>query len=159
MLGKIEGRGKGDDRGWDSWMASLTQWTWVWVNPRSWWWTGRPGVLRVAESRTRLSNWTDLNLGQSFSAHNTNPWESLFHLYFELPKNKKQRKGESAYGGLCVSVFPRHPVTIVLDTQEERKVQVGENRIKHIGRPWYCPFTNFIFLLEQWQKQIFTLRL
>ena len=56
MLGKIEGReergitgwlkegGEGDDRGWDGWMASLTQWTWVWVGSRSWWWTGRPGV-------------------------------------------------------------------------------------------------------------------
>ena len=37
--------GEGDDRGWDGWMASLTQWTWVWVNSGSWWWTGRPGVL------------------------------------------------------------------------------------------------------------------
>ena len=35
---------KGDNRGWDGWMASLTNWTWVWVN-WSWWWTGRPGVL------------------------------------------------------------------------------------------------------------------
>ena len=34
--------GEGDDRGWDGWMASPTQWTWVWVNSRSWWWTGRP---------------------------------------------------------------------------------------------------------------------
>ena len=38
--------GEGDDRGWDGWMASLTQWTWVWVNSRSWWWTGRPGMLQ-----------------------------------------------------------------------------------------------------------------
>ena len=37
--------GLGDDRGWDVWMASPTQWTWVWVNSRSWWWTGRPGML------------------------------------------------------------------------------------------------------------------
>ena len=37
MLGKIEGGGEGDDRGWDGWMASPTQWTWVWVNPGSWW--------------------------------------------------------------------------------------------------------------------------
>ena len=37
--------GEGNDRGWDGWMASLTQWTWVWVNSGSWWWTGRPGVL------------------------------------------------------------------------------------------------------------------
>ena len=37
--------GKGDNRGWDGWMASLTQWTWVWVNSGRWWWTGRPDVL------------------------------------------------------------------------------------------------------------------
>ena len=38
--------GKGNDRGWDGWMASPTQWTWVWVDSGSWWWIGRPGVLR-----------------------------------------------------------------------------------------------------------------
>ena len=54
--------GEGDDRGWDGWMASLTQWTWVWVDSGSWWWTGRPGVLRrVTKSQTRLSDWTELN--------------------------------------------------------------------------------------------------
>ena len=37
--------GEGDCRGWDGWMASPTQRTWVWVNSGSWWWTGRPGVL------------------------------------------------------------------------------------------------------------------
>ena len=36
---------EGDDRGWDGWMASPTQWTWVWVVSGIWWWTGRPGVL------------------------------------------------------------------------------------------------------------------
>ena len=45
MLRGIGGGGGGDNRGWDGWMASLTRWTWVWVNPGSWWWTGRPGVL------------------------------------------------------------------------------------------------------------------
>ena len=59
--------GEGDDRGWDGWMASLSRWTWVWVNSRSWWWTGRPGVLQFmrSQSRTRLSDWTELrNLPQ-----------------------------------------------------------------------------------------------
>ena len=45
MLGKIEGRRRRDDRGWDGWMASPTRWTWVWMNSGSWWWIGRPGVL------------------------------------------------------------------------------------------------------------------
>ena len=56
--------GEGDDRGWDGWMASLTQWTWVWVDSESWWWTVRPGVLwfmgsqRVRQDR----NSAELNL-------------------------------------------------------------------------------------------------
>ena len=37
--------GEGDNRGWDGWMASTTQWTWVWLNSRNWWWTERPGIL------------------------------------------------------------------------------------------------------------------
>ena len=57
---------EGDDRGWDGSMASLTQWTWVWVDSRSWWWTGKPGVLqftglqRVGHDRATELNWTDL---------------------------------------------------------------------------------------------------
>ena len=43
--------GEGDDRGWDGWMASLTQRTWVWVNSGSWWWTGWPGILRFMRSQ------------------------------------------------------------------------------------------------------------
>ena len=57
------GGGEGGDRGWDGWMTSLTQWTWVWINSRSWWWTGRPGVLQSlrSQSQTQLSDWTELN--------------------------------------------------------------------------------------------------
>ena len=60
-------RKEGDDRGWDGWMASLTRWTWVWVNSWSWWWTGRPGVLRFMGSQrvghdwANELNWTELN--------------------------------------------------------------------------------------------------
>ena len=59
--------GEGDNRGWDGWMASLTRWTWVWMNSGSWWWTGRPGVLRfMGTQRVRHDwatelNWTELN--------------------------------------------------------------------------------------------------
>ena len=52
MLGKIQGmRRKGKNGGWDGWMASLTQWTWIWVSSGSWWWTGRPGVLQSMGSQ------------------------------------------------------------------------------------------------------------
>ena len=65
MLGKIEGGRRKYDRGWDGWIGSPTQWTWVWVNSRSWWWTGRPGVLqpmgsqRVGHKWVTELNWTD----------------------------------------------------------------------------------------------------
>ena len=62
MLGGIGGRRRRDDRGWDDWMASLTQWTWVWVNSGSWWWTGKPGVLRFMGSQRVGHDWaTELN--------------------------------------------------------------------------------------------------
>ena len=59
---RLKAGGEGDDRGWDGWMASLTQWTWVWVDSSSWWWTGRAGMLvhGVAKSWIRLSDWTEI---------------------------------------------------------------------------------------------------
>ena len=54
--------GEGDDRGWDGWMASPTPWTWVWVNSRIWWCTGRPGVLRFMGSQWVRHDWmTEMN--------------------------------------------------------------------------------------------------
>ena len=54
--------GKRDDRGWDGWMSSLTQWTWVWINSRSWWWTGKPDVLQSMGSQRVGHDWvTELN--------------------------------------------------------------------------------------------------
>ena len=65
MLGKTEGRRRGDEGGWGGWMASLTQWTWVWVNSESWWWTGRPGVLRFMGSQRVGHDWaTELELSR-----------------------------------------------------------------------------------------------
>ena len=53
---------KAEDRGWDGWMASPTQWTWVWVNSGSWWWTGRPGVLQAMGLQRVGHDWvTELN--------------------------------------------------------------------------------------------------
>ena len=71
MLGKIEDRGEEDDRGWDSWMASPIQWTWVWVNFGSWWWTGRPGVLQSMGSQRVSHDWVSeliwvINLSKLF---------------------------------------------------------------------------------------------
>ena len=58
----LGGGGEGDNRGWDGWMASLTRWTWVWVNSGCLWWTGRPSVLRFMGSQRVGHDWaTELN--------------------------------------------------------------------------------------------------
>ena len=68
--------GEGDDRGWDGWMASLIQWTWVWVDSGSWWWTGRPGVLRFMGSQSVGHDWaTKLN------------WTEIVHFSFHIGWN------------------------------------------------------------------------
>ena len=46
MLGKIEGRRRRGRQRMRWWMASPTQWTWVWASSGSWWWTGKPGMLQ-----------------------------------------------------------------------------------------------------------------
>ena len=55
---------KGDDRGWDGWMASPTQWTWVWTNSRKWWWTGKPGMHASIglQSLTGISDWAVISI-------------------------------------------------------------------------------------------------
>ena len=60
MLEETEA-GEGDDRGWDVWMASLAQWTWLWASSGSWWWTGKPSMLQTMESQRVGRNWTKWN--------------------------------------------------------------------------------------------------
>ena len=58
--GKDWKHGKGDDRGWDGWMASPTQWKWVWASSGSWWWTGKTGMLQsMGSQRVGQLNWTN----------------------------------------------------------------------------------------------------
>ena len=54
---RLKAGGEGDDRGWDGWMASPTQWTWVWVGYGSWWQTGKPGVLQSMGSQRVGHDW------------------------------------------------------------------------------------------------------
>ena len=54
---RLTAGGKGDDRGQDGWMASPTQWTWVWANSGRWWRTGKPGVLQSMGSQRVRRNW------------------------------------------------------------------------------------------------------
>ena len=88
-------REEGDDRGWDDWMASPTQWTWVWVNSKSWWWAGRPGVLQFMGSQSDKSeqlNWTE-EYSRSLVIWNhwhwLLAWYSLVHLYLKWAEADK----------------------------------------------------------------------
>ena len=59
---RLKAEGEGDNRGWDGWMASPIQWTWVWANSGSWRWTGRPGMLQSMGSQRVRHDWvTELN--------------------------------------------------------------------------------------------------
>ena len=79
MLGKIEGGSRRGCRGWDGWMASPTRWTWVWVNSRSWWWTGRPGMLQsMALQRVRHDWATEEQQQQTQRAHKYGDFQYLF---------------------------------------------------------------------------------
>ena len=88
--------------GWDGWMASPTQWTWVWVNSRSWWWTGRPGVLQFMGSQRVGHDWaTELNWTERASrcrlvTGKTNPWLEAWNFYTPcfLPPGKDRGAGD-----------------------------------------------------------------
>ena len=88
---RLRAGGEGDDRGWDGWMASPTQWTWVWVDSQSWWWTGRPGMLWFMGSQRVKHNWaTELNwteLMWIFSFSSTTYWKRLLLLVLTFLSN------------------------------------------------------------------------
>ena len=96
---RLKAGGEWDKRGWDGWMASPSQWTWVWVNSGSWWWTGRPGILqfmgsqRIGHDRVTELNWTEEDnkpepLGSSLSPHPqaTNPIEISSYISTQIYK-------------------------------------------------------------------------
>ena len=81
---RLKAGGEGDDRGWDSWMASPTRWTWVWVSSGSWWWTGKPGVLQFMGSQSVGHDWaTELNSAYKLNnqGDNIQPWCTHFPIW------------------------------------------------------------------------------
>ena len=67
---RLKSGGEGDNRGWDGWMASPTRWTWVWVSSKSWWWTGKPGLLQsMGSQRVRLDWVIELNWYEIYTSH------------------------------------------------------------------------------------------
>ena len=82
---RLKAGGEGEDRGWDGWLASLTRWTWVWVNSRSWRWTGRPGVLHSMGSQRVGHDWaTELNWTERWHWTIFITWMSLLNPHQNL---------------------------------------------------------------------------
>ena len=107
---RLRAGGEGDDRGWDGWMASPTQWTWVWVNSGSWWWTGRPGVLqslglqRVGHDWATELNWAELlsvYYGRFSGRSLSRQIESFWH-YHELFSSGKADEMTRVWSGSVV---------------------------------------------------------
>ena len=76
---RLKAGGEGDDRRWDGWMASLSQWAWAWASSGSWWWTGKPGVLQSTGSQRIGHDWA-IELNKTVSHSRTGI------LLFQLPK-------------------------------------------------------------------------
>ena len=86
---RLKAGGEGANRGWDGWMAPLTQWRWVWASSRRWWWTGKPGVLRPMGSQRVRHDWATeqqqrgllstlwVGLVQSVEGHKSKIWGLL----------------------------------------------------------------------------------
>ena len=143
------GAGEGDDRGWDGWMASLTRWTWVWVNSGSWWWTGRPGVLRFMGSQRVGHNWaTELNwTDEVFVPKNVDIESNLgpgdnYQLignmedrgtYYLIPQESNQMNTE-------------HKTNYLVPPQISVKVDCF--RIKETKKTWSCAISGF------WKSQL-----
>ena len=116
--------GEGNDRGWDTWMASPTLWMSVWVNSWSWWWTGRPGVLRFTGSQRVGHDWaTELNwssrlpllhsqvcfIPKSASTllslcrnHKLSSWKTKSTSFFLLKRRKRQEFIEEGHFHNCL---------------------------------------------------------
>jgi len=60
---RLRAGGERDDRGWDGWMASLNQLTWIWASSGRYWWTGKPDMLQFMGLQRVRHDWTELNWG------------------------------------------------------------------------------------------------
>ena len=87
---RLRAGGEGNDKGWDGCMASPTLWTWVWVRPGSWWWTGRPGVLQSKGSQRVEHDWVNWT---EYIVHAC----SQFKYYYSHSTDETDTKGQEIY--------------------------------------------------------------
>ena len=148
---RLKAGGEGDDRGWDGWMASLTQLAWVWVNSGSWWWTGEAwcaAIHGIAKSWTQLSDWTELNWvneGSTEYYHFTSLNElmdlCINHQWQQTSHKEKQLNIVFIDGRLHHSykaVFKKVILNLVKLCIQLAIYKKSQKREKHFKIPWRC---------------------
>ena len=126
MLGKIEGRRRRGDRGWNGWMASLTQWTWVWANSRRQWKTGKPGVLWSMVLQRVRHDW--MTEQASRGARKATSWRgSDTQRLSEVPK---------ARNGLCPSKPLRTRCCLSMEDEGESLAEGPAATLGNLGSTW-----------------------
>ena len=149
-LERLRAGGERDDRGWDGLMASLTQWTWVWVYSGSWWWTGEPGVLRFMGSQRVRHDWaTELN------------WTEHIKIFFSGGQTATKIKWNETQGSVEPSVKKYPKMSYIMKT-------MGAGAIVSLFKLWYwhlfklvlVKLFNLLFLISYYLNGIiFALKL
>ena len=94
---KVEG--EGNNKWWNDWMASPTRWTWIWASSRSWWWTGKPGVLQSMGSQRVRHDWvTEMNWQIT---HNL--CSKLITFFWNCVKRKSLAFPQTSNAFLCIT--------------------------------------------------------
>ena len=112
---------EGDNRGWDGWIASWTQWTWIWVSSSSWWWTGEPGVLQSMGLQRVRHNWaTELNWTDNNKSNENQVKETVSNMESELSSSLQQMEARIPSPLLLLrDFFPHSPwIHLTHDTDE-----------------------------------------
>ena len=86
---RLKTGGEGDGRGWDGWMASPTQWTWVLTNSRSWWWTGKPVCSPWGRKESDMTEWLDSNNKMCLAL-------SVVYLYWSMLLSWMERQAKNS---------------------------------------------------------------
>ena len=125
MLGKIEGRRRRGDRGWDGWMALLTWWTWVWASSGSWWWTGKSGMLQSMESQGVRRDWVTKHSISTVCICQTHVHQvgNAIQPSHPLSSPSPPSPNPSQHQSLSQWVNSLHEVAKVLEFQLDRKKQ------------------------------------
>ena len=123
---RLKAGGEEENRGWDGWIASPTQWTWVWVNSGSWWWTGRPGawqsmgLQRVGHDWVTELNWTLTSIHDHYKNHSfdlTDFCRKAMSLLFNMLSR------------LVITYLPRSKHLLISWLQSPSEVILGPSKI------------------------------